>query len=174
MLLLKRGDNLNYPILLKSTHNLTSLQIKKYVEVFNRHNATFSQLNKYQLFSHHRYIDQLSIMLTWNIVKPLEKFPETKTHLEGLENEGFINFHRGEIVKFSSESKIKEPSNHCFQVFHNEVKSKKRPLDKRTLKYLENTTNERVKSETEINLETFFDEIEKYNLFYDYLKTRNK
>lgn len=170
---------MNYPILINSKHNLSTLEIKRYVEFFDKHSITFSQVNKFELHSHHSYEDRLEIVLLWNISQDPDKkerfyFPKNKQQLESFEKQDIIHYKYGEIQKYSSENKLKIPSKNCYKTFHNKVRKDRRPLGKKDYKYFEYNRKESIKSSIEIDTEFFSKEMENYKLFYDFLKKQYK
>ncbi|MGF7535413.1 hypothetical protein AAGG74_17315 [Bacillus mexicanus] len=170
---------MNYPILINSKHNLSTLEIKRYVESFGKHKVTFSQVNKFELHSHHLYEDRLEIVLLWNISQEPDKkerfyFPRNKHQLDAFEKQNIIHYKCGEIQKFSSESKFNIPSEKCYQLFHNKVRTDRKPLGKKDYKYFEYTCKDSIKTTTDIDTDFFSKEMDNYKLFYEFIKRQNQ
>lgn len=165
---------MNYPILYTSTHQLSIKELKKYVHYYQDHTISFTIFDNFRLVSYHKFQDELYIRLEWFVQRENRDDFKMPIDLESLflaEDNGFIEFKRGNIVHFSKDDLAQPPSDESYDIFTKNIRKKRLPI--RNDEY-ENLEFPKYQSEPKVPEEKIFEMTNLHNQFEEYLNNRNK
>lgn len=163
---------MNFPILYTSTHHLSINELKKYVQNYQDHSISFTIFDNFRLVSYHKFYDELYIRLEWFVQRDKRtdfKIPLDLNSLFLSEDNGTIEFKRGNIVHYSKDDLAKPPSDESYNIFTNYIRDNRFPIKNDEYKNLEFP---KYSLEPKVQEEQIFEMTNLHNQFEHYLKNR--